>query len=152
MTSIQQSLNNLTNSFAQLAYRSGIAKSMGLAKEKKEAAQAKAVQVEETEKKRQGYLAEIQQSQEAYAARVSELEEAFKGDKRLGKKTIESYQKELAGMLEGERTTAEILRKEYKTNPYASDPRQEPDARLAAQYQRFMDLNLAKRNLKGGKP
>lgn len=156
MASIQQSLNQLTQSFASMGYQLGLGKSFKLAQEKKQEAQAKAKLVEETEKKRQGYLGEIQTSQEAFAARVKTMEDEIKKS-RSGfstdpkkSKTLPLWKEQLEGMLEGERVTADVLRKDYKTNPYAADPRQEPTARVAAAYQRLLDLNEAKKQLKGG--
>lgn len=152
MASIQQSLNQLTQSFASMGYQLGLGKSFKLAQEKKQEAQAKAKLVEETEKKRQGYLGEIQTSQEAFAARALEMENEIAGrlPQLLGPKTAETFKSELSGMLKGERATAEILRKEYGTNPYAADPRQEPEARLQAQYERMLNQIQAKKQLKGG--
>lgn len=156
MASIQQSLNQLTQSFASMGYQLGLGKSFKLAQEKKQEAQAKAKLIEETEKKRQGYLGEIQTSQEAFAARAQEIEAEIAGSKTpistdpvKGVK-LKTWKSELEGMLKGERATAEILRKEYRTNPYAADPRQEPEARLQAQYERILNQIQAKKQLKGG--
>lgn len=160
MASIQQSLNQLTQSFASMGYQLGLGKSFKLAQEKKQEAQAKAKMVEETEKKRQGYLGEIQTSQEKFAEEVGKIEAEIKAARKpfvISKDPEERkltrfglWETKLEGMVGEERATARILREDYGTNAYAADPRQHPDVRLAAAYQRLIDLNEAKKQLKGG--
>ena len=151
MASIQQSLNQLTQSFAHLAYQSGIAKSFKLSQEKKEEAiQAKAA-VEKKEAARQGYLSEIQTSQEATAKRMEEQIAEFEGNKSRTRPTVEGYERELKGMIRGEQATAAILQKEYGTNPYAADPSLDPVARVERHLQRLYNEAAVRASLRGGK-